>query len=146
MNRCSSPWKMADGEQYTTMCGGVVTSSVRRRCCIKANHLKVRFIFNLRGQLKKYLVLEYEDRVGCSLLQILCRAPGKCARSLRSWRLKPLAYPMLNKSHWLLWLNTVWLSCTNVFSYWQGQVLCYLTNTNLSQSYDYTDLKISTRV
>ena len=36
---------MADGEQYTTMCGGVVTSSVRRRCYIKANHLKVRFIF-----------------------------------------------------------------------------------------------------
>ena len=43
---------MADGEQYTTMCGGVVTSSVRRRCCNKANHLKVRFIFNLLGQLK----------------------------------------------------------------------------------------------
>ena len=52
VNRCSSPWKMADGEEYTTMCGGVVTSSVRRRCCIKANHLKVRFIFNLLGQLK----------------------------------------------------------------------------------------------
>ena len=29
------------------------------------------------------------------VLQILCRAPGKCARSLRSWRLNPLAYPML---------------------------------------------------
>ena len=31
------------------------------------------------------------------MLQILCRAPGKCARSLRSWRLNPLAYPMLKK-------------------------------------------------
>ena len=41
-----------DGEEYTTRCGGVVTSSVRRRCYIKANHLKVRFIFNLLGRLK----------------------------------------------------------------------------------------------
>ena len=58
-----------------------------------------------------------------------------CVRG--DWNQLHILYAKI-KSHWLLWQITVLLSCTKVFSRLTRSSLWYLTNTNLSQSYDYT--------